>query len=449
MGAADQQGISVQPLMRDPAPLFLLLASVLAAQEVSYTKHIVPLFESRCYGCHAALVKMGSLDLSTYDGLMQGGTHGPVVVPGKRQESRLYLSLTGKGSALMPMDGTRLTESQIDLIGRWIDAGAVNDVSAADSAKHRDVASNIKPRVPVKPQIFSMAWRPSGRAIALGGYREVRIVEPKAGRATVTLSGLADGVRALAFSSDGRFLAAAGGVPGKRGEVRIWEVDTQQPLVNISGHDDCVYGVAFSPDGKLVATASYDKLIKLWDASTGQEVRTLKDHVDAVYSLAFTPDGSRLVSGAADRAVKVWNVATGERVYTMSEPLDGIYTVAVDPSGRFVAAGGLDKSIRMWELGDRDAILLHSLMAHEDAILKLSWSPDSKYLISSSADRTVKILEARSLVEVQALRQPDWAYGAEYSPNGEVIAVGRFDGTLILYDSVTYREAMAQQRASR
>jgi dipeptidyl aminopeptidase/acylaminoacyl peptidase len=436
--------------MRYYAPFLLLFASAVAfAKEVSYTKDIVPLFEARCYGCHAELVKMGSLNLSTYDSLMQGGTHGPVLVRGKRHESRLYLSLIGKVSPLMPMDGTRLTEAQIDLIGRWIDAGAVNDSPAGVPANHRDAIPDIKPRVPVKPQIFSMAWRPDGRAIALGGYKEVRIVDPKSGRTTTTLTGHADAIRAVAYFGGGKFLAAAGGLPGKGGEVRIWDVDTERAIVSISGHGDCIYGLAISPDGQIVATASYDKLIKLWDVSTGKEIRTLKDHVDAVYSLAFTPDGSRLVSGAADRAVKVWNVATGERLYTMSEPLDGIYTIAVDPSGRFVAAGGLDKSIHVWELGDREAALLHSLMAHEDAILKLSWSPDSKYLISSSADRTVKILEAGSLVETQALRQADWAYGVEYSPDGATIAVGRFDGTLTLYDSVTYREVLAQQRASR
>ena len=150
----------------------------------------------------------------------------------------------------------------------------------------------------------------------------------------------------------------------------------------ITGHADCIYAVEFAPDGKSIATASYDKLIKLWDVGSGKEIRTLKDHIDAVYALAFTPDGKRLVSASADRGVKVWDVASGERLYTLSEPTDGLNTLAVDPAGKRVAAGGLDRTIRVWSLGEKSGTLLNSLIAHEDAILQLAWSPDGKYLVS-------------------------------------------------------------------
>ena len=43
-------------------------------------------------------VKMGSLDLDTFEGMRKGGHHGEVIVPGKSDESRLYLMITGKCS---------------------------------------------------------------------------------------------------------------------------------------------------------------------------------------------------------------------------------------------------------------------------------------------------------------------------------------------------------------
>ena len=120
------------------------------------------------------------------------------------------------------------------------------------------------------------------------------------------------------------------------------------------------------------------------------------------------------------------------RLYTLSEPQDGINTIAIDPSGRFVAAGGLDKSIRIWELGKTSGTLLHSLIAHEDAILRLAWSPDSKELLSSSADKTVKIFRADDLSELRSIPEPDWVYGLRFAPNGKDIAIGRFDGVLTI-----------------
>src|SRR5258707_10281761 len=70
------------------------------------------IFSERCLGCHAASVKMGSLNLETYDGFQQGGTHGSIVVPGKSTESRLYLLITGKAMPAMPMDGGKLSAQQ-------------------------------------------------------------------------------------------------------------------------------------------------------------------------------------------------------------------------------------------------------------------------------------------------------------------------------------------------
>ena len=141
-----------------------------------------------------------------------------------------------------------------------------------------------------------------------------------------------------------------------------------------------------------------------------------------------------LISGAADRTLKVWDVASGERLYTMSEPLDGLNTIALDPTGTKVAAGGLDKTIRIWQLGAKGATLLTSLIAHEDAILKLAWSPDGKTLISSSADKTIKVFNAADLTEVKTFdRQPDWVLALGFAPDGKSFAAGRYDGSIEIY----------------
>ena len=439
--------------MRKLLAVAIMLPAVAGAEVPSYARDIAPLFLARCGGCHSAQAIMGGLDLGTYERLIKGGTRGPVIVAGNSAGSRLYQMVTGKLPPLMPMDNTRLTEGQIDLLRRWIDAGAPGpspgEAAALKAVSPEDVEPVIKPRVAFKPQIFAVAWRPNSNLLAVAGHKEVRLVDSRTGRIQFTLPGHAESVRALAFSGDGIWLAAAGGLPGMRGEVKLWNLETRQSTLTVSGHDDCIYAVALSPGGELLATSSYDKLIKLWDTRGGKEVRTLKDHIDAVYALAFTPDGKRLISGAADRTVKVWDPATGTRLYTMSEATDGINTIALDPDGRLVAAGGIDKSVRIWSLGEKEGALLHSFMAHEDAILKLAWSPDGKYLASSAADRTIKILEAGGLHEVRALPQSDWAYGVEFSPDGRYLSAGRFDGTISVYDSALYEDTLASQRASR
>jgi WD40 repeat protein len=425
-------------LNRSIATIFVLgvgqafLPAFSCAQTPSYTKDIAPIFEARCLGCHASKVKMGTLDLETYESLSQGGNHGKVITPGKSEQSRLYLMLTGKASPAMPMDGSKLSPEQIDTVKKWIDAGAAGPARGEARTKTVSALPPLKPRSPVKPQIFDLAYSPDGKVIAVAGFRDVRLLDPVTRQLVADLTGQADTVRAIAFSRDGKLLAAAGGLPARSGEVTIWDVGQRKLLHTIKGHSDCIYAVAFSPDATSIATSSYDKLIKLWDVATEKEIRTFKDHIDAIYALAFTPDGKRLVSGAADRTIKIWNVDTGQRLYTLSDPQDGINAIALDPTGHLLAAGGLDKSIRVWSLGEKSGKLEASLIAHEDAILRLAWSPDGKYLLSSSADRTVKLFQASDLTEVHSYTEPDWVYGLQWSPDGKTFATGRFDGTWIV-----------------
>lgn len=418
------------------AAMALAASPALMAQESSFAKDVFPIFASNCTSCHAASTKLGGLDLSTFDALVRGGGHGAVLVPGKSAESRLFQMISGKVQPAMPMGAPRLAAGDVETIRKWIDAGA-KPPSANEMASVKPASApipDIKPTAPVKPRIFSLAYRPDGRVLALGGYKEVRLVDGVTKAPMAVLPDHAEAVRAVAFSRDGRLLAAAGGLPGRKGEVKVWDVDKKTVLATINGHDDCIYAVAISPDGKRLATSSYDKLIKIWDVATGKEIRTLKDHIDAIYALAFTPDGARLVSGAADRTVKIWNPETGERLYTFGEPLDGINTIALDPLGRRVAAGGLDKTIRIWSLGEKGGKLLQTLIAHEDAVLKLAWSPDGKTLVSSGADRTIKVFNADDLTEIKAIPgQPDWAYGLDFAPGGQSFAAGRQDGSLEFY----------------
>ncbi len=429
----------------------ILSCALMQAQESpSFAKDVAPIFAANCAGCHGANVRMGSLSLDTYEGVEKGGNHGKIIEPGKSAESRLYLMIAGKLAPAMPLSGKPLAEGDIELIGKWIDAGAKpptpEEAKEIAARLAQPVIPDIKPKTSVKPQIGALAYRPDGKLLALGTYKEVRLTDPATGSTLATLTGHAEAIRALAFSPDGKLLAAAGGLPARSGEVKIWDVEARKELRTIKGHTDCIYAVAFSPDGKSVATSSYDKLIKLWNVETGQEIRTLKDHIDAIYALAFTPDGQRLISGAADRTVKVWDVATGDRLYTMSEPQDGLNTIALDPTGKFVAAGGLDKTIRVWSLGPKSGTLVNSLIAHEDAILKLAYSPDGKLLASSGADRTIKIFKADDLTEIKTLdHQPDWVMSLEFSPDGKTFAAGRYDGSLEIYNVGQLSNAPARQ----
>ena len=403
------------------------------------------IFQQKCLACHTTATKMGGLVLESYQTLFNGGAHGPVVVPGKSAESRLLLMLEGKMGPRMPFGGEPLSAAEIATIKAWIDAGGSGPKLGASftTASPKAVVPDIKPRVPVVSPVGSIAFSPDGKLLAVGGYKDVQLLDAASGKVLATLTDHADVVRALAFSPDGTKLAAAGGLPARSGEIKIWDLQSHRLLETMTGHKDCIYSVAVSPDGKLVTSGSYDKLILLWEIDSGKQLRTLKDHIDAVFAVAFSPDGKRLASGAQDRSVKLWDVASGQRLFTLSEPLDGITTVAFRPSGTQLAAGGYDKVIRTWDLTDKGGTLAQSMIAHEDTILQLKYSPDGKTLVSSSADRTIRFWDAETLTSLKALdKQSDWVQAISVSPNGKWLAAGRYDGSVSVYDLATYQEVL-------
>jgi len=115
--------------MRGAVPIasgvLLCYAMLVRAEDTpSFAKDVAPIFAANCAGCHAANVTMGTLDLDTFTGLQKGGHSGPVIVPGKSSESLLYLRITGQVTPAMPLNGKKLADGEIEIIRKWIDAGA-------------------------------------------------------------------------------------------------------------------------------------------------------------------------------------------------------------------------------------------------------------------------------------------------------------------------------------
>ena len=101
-------------------PFLMALPAAAAEPGPSFEKQVAPLLQSRCLKCHNPAKARGDLDLTTRAALLKGGEAGVVVAPGKSGDSLLFVKVRdGK----MP-PGQPLTENEVGLLSRWIDAGA-------------------------------------------------------------------------------------------------------------------------------------------------------------------------------------------------------------------------------------------------------------------------------------------------------------------------------------
>jgi mono/diheme cytochrome c family protein len=113
-----------------------------AAAEVDYLREVKPLLAEKCGACHGAVRQKSGLRLDAGKFIHKGGDEGPAIVVGKSGESALVHKLTAAGGeSLMPPEGEGkpLTEHEIGLLRRWIDAGAkypADEPIAGDPREH-------------------------------------------------------------------------------------------------------------------------------------------------------------------------------------------------------------------------------------------------------------------------------------------------------------------------
>jgi hypothetical protein len=146
-----------------PIALSALLASgsiARAAETVEYLREVKPLLSRHCLSCHGPEKPRGGLRLDTAAAVRKGGKEGPVVVPGKPDESPLLAAVLGEGaSERMPLNRPPLTPDDIDVLRRWIEQGAraPADERGDASASHLHWAF-IPPRRAEPPNVKLAGW---------------------------------------------------------------------------------------------------------------------------------------------------------------------------------------------------------------------------------------------------------------------------------------------------
>lgn len=138
-----------------------LLPTAGRAADVDYLKQVKPLLESRCYACHGALKQNGKLRLDTVALALKGGSSGPAIVTGDPDGSELILRVSTKDADIrMPPEheGTPLNAAEIDLLRKWIRAGAPHPADEKPEADPRDHWAFRPITRPAVPLVKNAAW---------------------------------------------------------------------------------------------------------------------------------------------------------------------------------------------------------------------------------------------------------------------------------------------------
>lgn len=329
---------------------------------------------------------------------------------------------------------------------------------------------------------FSLALSPDGRVLAAGGDNSkakignVGLLDVNSGQwldwlEVPTPTGVFDDIYAVAFSSDGYYLATGGDYDRAwrdyssgmtDGIVRVWQLATRgntvlaSAVLTLTDPTARVRGVAFDPrplrnaarpiyEPYYLAGGSFDGAVYIWaltpDAPGSVSAnlsRTLRGHTAAVNAVAYSPAENILASASADKTIRIWNLHTGQELLTLTGHTSGVENIAFSADGRYLISGSRDLTVRVWDVMARNPnALLTLLSGPRNLVTAVAFSPDNRFLVAGTQDRTLRVwnqgfVASRGLTTLSGHEAR--VRGMAYSPDGVHLASGDGAGVVRIWD---------------
>jgi WD40 repeat protein len=275
------------------------------------------------------------------------------------------------------------------------------------------------------------------------------------------------------ISPDGRFLFVRPIVFGKKNDIiQLWDLDKGIKINEFHGYS--AESIMISPDSKYFIYKEFDRRIKLQETISGKVIRTYYGHTKMIRSVNFSPDSKYVLSGSDDTSIRLWNIKSDDSVRTFRGHIKPVVKVWFSPDGRYIFSDSEDLTIRIWNLENgREIKKLKEVKANtisfsQDSkiftaghwmnirlrsfplcrtvkrvfigwdlayIDTLNFSPDNRYLITTSHDDIIRIWDILSRKQIKCFEQQYYHItSVHFSPDFRFIIALHINNTIKIWE---------------
>ncbi|KAJ0984504.1 hypothetical protein J5N97_002860 [Dioscorea zingiberensis] len=286
--------------------------------------------------------------------------------------------------------------------------------------------------------ISTLTWNGEGELLAIGTYDGQVLIRSKNGELKRKIDMYGKTLFSVAWNREGDFL-----LTGSFDRVIVTDTNTWECMLEYEIHP-VLLGAEWRNNISF-ATYSTEKRIYVYDVSKSQPVKIFSGHQDGINAIRWDYSGTLLASCSNDGAVKIWTMEQDQSLHNLmhNEGVDSIRWSPNPNKHSVLASASVDTTIKIWDgnLGQ----VLYCFNGHREPVLHIEFSPDGEYLASGAEDGSLLIWKVKDGTIVKSFYRNNtvdtvdtvdtMVENISWNRGGNKLAAGYGDGVLLVIGS--------------
>jgi len=183
------------------------------------------------------------------------------------------------------------------------------------------------------------------------------------------------------------------------GTLYVLDFESRAWIKKIKLSDKSIRTIAINEKLGDIAIGLSDNTIRILDLNDLTPKYLINAHKLSVFSLVYDPDTNNLISGSRDAHLKIWSSIDQYQLQdSVVAHMYAINSISISPNNRYFVTCSMDKSMKVWDLTTFQLLKVidrsrHA--GHATSVNKVLWTDHSDQVLSCSDDQKISVWDLR------------------------------------------------------